>query len=175
VGPWFPSAMWTAITVAALGIVTSCVVHVVGTWSTEGRVRPLEWRHTWIIVTAGAFLIRLVTLLTVAPVRTDGGDPLFYHSTANILANGGGFPEPLNFIAFQRWIPSALHGPLYPLVLSFGSRFGASTYFDHKFMSLLIGAGVVAVTMAVARRIAGSTVAVIAGVLGTSPRIRPAG
>ena len=165
VGPWFPSAMWTAITVAALGIVTSCVVHVVGTWSTEGRVRPLEWRHTWIIVTAGAFLIRLVTLLTVAPVRTDGGDPLFYHSTANILANGGGFPEPLNFIAFQRWIPSALHGPLYPLVLSFGSRFGASTYFDHKFMSLLIGAGVVAVTMAVARRIAGSTVAVIAGVL----------
>ena len=165
VGPWLPSALWTLVTILSLGIVAAHFVVVASEWIENGRLRPLPWRVSFVTVTAGAFLIRLATLLTVAPVRTDGGDPLFYHSTANILAQGGGFPEPLNFIAHQRWIPSALHGPLYPLVLSFGSRFGASTYFDHKVMSLLIGAGVVAVTMAVARRIAGGTVALIAGLL----------
>ena len=41
----------------------------------------------------------MIALLTIAPARVDGGDPLFYHTTANVLAAGRGFPEPLHWIA----------------------------------------------------------------------------
>jgi 4-amino-4-deoxy-L-arabinose transferase-like glycosyltransferase len=74
--------------------------------------------------------------------------------TANLLAQGRGLPEPLNFIAYERWIPSALHGPAYPIVLSISSRLGGTTFFDHKILSILIGTAVVASTMILAHLIA---------------------
>ena len=46
-------------------------------------------------VVAMGFFVRVITLLTVLPERTDDGDPLFYHTTANVLARGRGFLEPL--------------------------------------------------------------------------------
>src|SRR5690606_17340487 len=62
-------------------------------------------------------------------------------------------------------IPSALHGPLYPLVLSLSSRLGGTTYVDHKFLSILIGTATVLDTALVAKRVAGEKVALIAGAL----------
>ncbi len=88
---------------------------------------------------AGGFLVRVATWLTIAPQKTDGGDPLFYHVTANTIARGRGFPEPLNWLDSATQIPSAVHGPLYPVVLSISSRLGGTTYVDHKFVSILIG------------------------------------
>lgn len=163
-GPVLPTFLWTVITASALGLViTAALAVAVGHGSFARRT---SYALTATSVIALGFLVRLATLLTVAPTRTDGGDPLFYHSTANILAEGGGFPEPLNFIAFQRWIPSALHGPLYPIVLSISSRLGGTTYFDHKFVSLLIGTGVVALVVLVTRRITDSPLAaIVAGFL----------
>lgn len=167
-GPLLPILLWTVLSSSFLGILVFLPVKLFldrpsRTNSCRQSVRPpsvssvidrsdlLPAASLW--VTALAFWIRLGTLLTVAPTRTDGGDPLFYHVTANLLARGRGFPEPLNFVAFQRWIPSALHGPAYPIVLSAGSRLGGSTYFDHKFISILIGTSVVGLVMYLANRL----------------------
>lgn len=155
-GPLLPTFLWTMIAAGCLGILILAPI-VVGT---NGRPRNTVWPVAgvgsilpaiWIV--ALALWVRIGTLLTVAPTRTDGGDPLFYHVTANLLAQGRGFPEPLNFIAHQRWIPSALHGPAYPIVLSLSSRLGGTTFFDHKILSILIGTAVVALTMVLAHRI----------------------
>ncbi|MEA3184726.1 MAG: hypothetical protein QOJ74_1203, partial [Ilumatobacteraceae bacterium] len=113
-------------------------------------------------VVAMGFFVRVVTLLTVAPERTDGGDPLFYHTTANVLARGRGFPEPLNWIAYQIHRPSAFHGPLYPVVLSISSRFGGTSYFDHKMMSIVIGTGVVLAVGVLGMRLGGTFVGLAA-------------
>ena len=113
-------------------------------------------------VVALGFFVRVITLLTVAPERTDGGDPLFYHTTANVLARGRGFPEPLNWIAFEAHRPSAFHGPLYPVVLSISSRFGGTSYFDHKMMSIVVGTLVVLAVGVLARRIGGPLVGLVA-------------
>jgi len=168
-GPVLVTAAWS--TILAVAIAVSCVaIGLVGArrlWRLHLPTAGFASRAT--VVASGAFVLRVVTLLTVAPTRTDGGDPLFYHATANMLARGGGFPEPLNVIAHQDWTASALHGPLYPVVLSFSSRFGGSTYFDHKMLSLLIGTAVVVVTMLVARRVApperSESIALTAGAL----------
>lgn len=167
-GPLITTLLWTIISASALGLVGVPFILAGVRRVSAGRWSVPSFRSLITSVVAGGFLVRLATLLTVAPTRTDGGDPLFYHVTANLLAQGRGFPEPLNYVAFENWIPSALHGPLYPLVLSFSSRLGGTTYFDHKFLSLLIGTAVVAMTALVAFRIApkGKRVAaVIAGLL----------
>ena len=153
VGPLTTTFIWSLIVAVAVGLVFSVA------WSTlHRRLVSARWTApSYRLLAAGtlasAFLVRLVTLLTVAPTRTDGGDPLFYHTTANLLARGFGFPEPLNFIAHQRFIPSALHGPLYPVVLSASSRLGGTTWFDHKFLSLLIGTALVGMVGLVARKV----------------------
>ena len=155
IGPWFATGLWSVITTILLGVLFGTFLGLVDRRLVDGGwVRP-SFATSFVAVAALGFVTRLATLVAIAPARTDGGDPLFYHSTANILARGGGFPEPLNFIAFENWIPSALHGPLYPVVLSFGSRFGGSTYFDHKFVSVLIGTAVVVATGVVARLVVG--------------------
>ncbi len=166
-GPLLPTVLWTIVSAGLLGILVLLPMllaadHLRGAGRYRTRVENsfgvaiihARARLMSIWVVALAFWIRIATLLTVAPTRTDGGDPLFYHVTANLLAQGRGLPEPLNFIAFQRWIPSALHGPAYPIVLSISSRLGGTTYFDHKILSILIGTAVVAGAMLVANLIA---------------------
>jgi hypothetical protein len=113
-------------------------------------------------VVATGFFVRVITLLTVAPERTDGGDPLFYHTTANVLARGRGFPEPLNWREFGVHRPSAFHGPLYPIVLSISSRFGGTSYFDHKMMSIVIGTAVVLAAGLLGRQLGGTIVGLAA-------------
>ena len=138
-GPWLPIWLWSACVAAGIGVaLTTCVLVplrrlVTGRWPSNPYPIALS------AVVAGGFLVRVATWLTIAPQKTDGGDPLFYHVTANTIANGRGFPEPLNWLDSATQIPSALHGPLYPVVLSLSSRLGGTTYVDHKFVSILIG------------------------------------
>lgn len=154
IGPQLPLFVWVVITVASIAALLGTFWVFIGVRFVETRRNPVPTMHLYVSALALAFVVRLFTLLTVAPTRTDAGDPLFYHSTANLLANGLGFPEPLNFIAHHRWLASALHGPLYPLVLSFSSRFGGTTFFDHKMFSLVIGTTVVAFVGLLARQVA---------------------
>ena len=154
VGPQLTSFLWSAATSVTLGLLLILGIWFIATLALSNKLTLPTFRTSFIGVLSMALIVRLGTLLVIAPTRTDGGDPLFYHSTANLLATGHGFPEPLNFIAYQDWYASALHGPLYPLVLSFSSRLGGTTYFDHKFFSLLIGTAVVALVGLVARRVA---------------------
>ena len=130
-----------------------------------GRWPPNPYPIALAAVVAGGFLVRVATWLTIAPQKTDGGDPLFYHVTANTIARGRGFPEPLNWLDSATHIPSALHGPLYPVVLSISSRLGGTTYVDHKFVSILIGSATVLVTALVAERLGGKRAAIAAGAL----------
>ena len=154
IGPQLTSFLWALVTAFALGILLSIGMWFVANIAKTGKISVPRFRTSYLGLLALALIVRLGTLLVVAPTRTDGGDPLFYHSTANFLAKGLGFPEPLNFIAYQNWNASALHGPLYPIVLSISSRLGGTTYFDHKFLSLLIGTAVVAFVGLVARSVA---------------------
>jgi 4-amino-4-deoxy-L-arabinose transferase-like glycosyltransferase len=175
-GPITTMVIWSLAMAIAMSVPIVVATGVFVDRIDKGAWHWPTYRAGLAAITSGALLVRIATLLTVAPVRTDGGDPLFYHSTANILAQGGGFPEPLNFIAHQRWIPSALHGPLYPVVLSISSRLGGTTYFDHKFVSLLIGTAVVLMTGLVAWRVAPegrrSTVSLVAaGIAAVYPNL----
>ncbi len=165
-GPALPPILWAAL--VALGIAFATLVAVqlpAAGWRQRAAWLPTPFALGAAAVTGGAFAWRVVALFTIAPERTDGGDPLFYHTTANLLAQGRGFLEPLNWIAYGRTIPSALHGPLYPVYLSFFARLGGTTYVDNKLASCLVGAAVVLVAILIARRLAGPWTGLVAGVL----------
>ena len=146
--------VWSLLTACAFGVVVVALVGAVDLVSRGGWRAIARSRLALPAVVASGYFVRVITLLTVAPERTDGGDPLFYHTTANVLARGRGFPEPLNWIAFGVHRPSALHGPLYPIVLSISSRLGGTTYFDHKMLSIVIGTAVVFAVGVLGRRLA---------------------
>ena len=156
-GPWLPPLAWTLLLSASLGLLTA------GAWQTAmGRTRTVPPSVALATITAAAFVLRFVALLTVAPPKPDGGDPLFYHTTANLLANGRGFIEPLNWIAYGKSIPSALHGPGFPAYLSVFSRLGGTTIFDHRMASIVAGTALVAACGVIARHLAGVPAMVLA-------------
>jgi 4-amino-4-deoxy-L-arabinose transferase-like glycosyltransferase len=165
-GAALPLWIWSLVIGAAFGVLIA-VVLVTGRWLLGGR-RPAELPTAPLAVasvTSVGFFIRLWVLFSVAPPGVDGGDPLFYHVTANLLAHGRGFAEPLTWLSTQTFRPSALHGPLYPFVLSISSRFGGITYFDHQMASTLIGSAVVLATVLLGRQIGGRAVGLVAGLL----------
>ena len=154
--------VWSLVIACAFGVVVVAAVGVVGLLKSGDWQLIVRSRLALPAVVATGFFVRVITLLTVAPERTDGGDPLFYHTTANVLARGRGFPEPLNWIAYGIHRPSAFHGPLYPVVLSISSRFGGTSYFDHKMMSIVIGTGLVLAVGVLAKRLGGTAVGLVA-------------
>ena len=154
--------VWSLLIAAAFGVVVATTVGLLGL-ARSGQWRLLATSRLALPgVVATGFFVRIITLLTVAPERIDGGDPLFYHVTANVLARGRGFPEPLNWIAYEVHRPGALHGPLYSVVLSISSRLGGTSYFDHRMMSIVIGTTVVLAVGVLGKRIAGPLVGLIA-------------
>jgi 4-amino-4-deoxy-L-arabinose transferase-like glycosyltransferase len=164
-GPSTPIVLWSVLLAAALGVLVTAVVLApfVRWWTGRWPDRTVGLALSATV--ALGFVVRVVAWIRILPERTDGGDPLFYHVTANLLAEGRGFPEPLNWIDGAREIPSALHGPLYPVVLSIASRLGGRSYVDHKVTSILIGTATVLVVVLLARRLAGNRAALAAGAL----------
>lgn len=166
-GPVVPPLLWTLLIAgaAATALFVAVQVPLVWGWRRRPAALPAAWPLAIGGVVSGAFAWRVATLFTVAPERTDGGDPLFYHTTANLLAQGRGYIEPLNWIAYGRSIASALHGPLYPTYLSFFARMGGTTYLDNKIASCLIGAGTVLLAALIGRRVAGPKAGLAAAIL----------
>ena len=166
-GPLLAPLMWTLLVSAALATATAVfvvgpVLQVLGV--PHGLLRR---RALFAAVTAASFAWRVYALLRIAPARTDGGDPLYYHTQANTVARGLGFVEPLNWIAHGKQVATAVHGPGYTVYLSLFSRLGASTWFDHRMASSLIGSASVLLAIVITRRLAGTAAALIAGVFAT--------
>ena len=154
--------IWSLLIGSAFGVV---IVAAVGSADLvrHGQLRAIvSSRLALPAVVATGFFVRVITLLTVLPERTDNGDPLYYHTTANVLARGRGFLEPLRWRDFEAHRPSAFHGPLYPVVLSISSRFGGTSYFDHKMMSIVIGTAVVLAAGILGKRLGGPVVGLAA-------------
>jgi len=167
-GPATPVFLWSALLTVALALATGAFLlePLLRLTRLTGRGRP-AWLaspyHTALAgIVGGAFVWRVIALLTIAPQRTDGGDPLYYHTQANTLAAGRGFIEPLNWIARGTSIPTALHGPAYTVYLSIFARLGGTTFFDNRIASSLVGAATVLVAALIAKRLAGPAAALVA-------------
>ncbi|MGZ4710945.1 MAG: ArnT family glycosyltransferase, partial [Acidimicrobiales bacterium] len=122
-------------------------------------------------ITAVALVIRVGYVMAVWHDRTILGDPLYYHWTAGLLADGKGFVDPL-VLAAGVSRPAALHPPLYSVYLGVFSFLGVRTVTGHMLASCLLGAASVTVGGLAGRRMAGPRVGLLAaGLLAVYPNV----
>jgi 4-amino-4-deoxy-L-arabinose transferase-like glycosyltransferase len=114
------------------------------------------------LIGALALAVRLVYVLVIAPAPVGvGGDAGFYHSAANLLANGHFLYRGI----FGHAYVTAEHPPLFPVVLSLSSVLGENSLLAHRIVGCLIGSLAVIAIALLARRVAGERAGLIAGLL----------
>lgn len=111
-----------------------------------------------------SFASRVWSFGSVTARNPGNGDPFYYHAQANMLADRVGFGEPIQWLTQGRFVPSAIHPPLFTLWLTPASLLGARGYLSHKTMAALAGVAVVVVAALLARRLAGDRAGVLAAV-----------
>lgn len=121
------------------------------------------FRSRLVLIAAGGLALRFLYVLALGREVGGAGDYTFYHSVANLLADGHGFADPFAFTAEDGAVePSAAHPPLWPLLLSVSSLAGATGEVSHKLVGCIVGAGVIVAAGVLARRLGGERVGLIA-------------
>ncbi len=115
-------------------------------------------------VAAAALAVRIVYVLIERQDIEFGGDAYFYHSAANLLADGRGFISPF-FVLADRELPAAEHPPLYTIYLAIPSLFGMTSVLTHLLWSCALGTATVMVVGLLGRAVAGPRVGIIAAVI----------
>lgn len=112
------------------------------------------------IVVAG-WAIRLIYVWHWRQHTVFGGDPLYYHLGADLLADGKGFINPYAY-ARDLTVQAADHPPLYLMYLAVFSWLGMGTITWHLLASTLLGAASVGVAGLAGREIVGPRAGLIA-------------
>lgn len=116
-------------------------------------------------ITALGLLIRIVYVVKDKWDSNIGGDAWFYHWQARLIAEGHGFIHPGYYYFQGRSVDVAAHPPLFPLTLAAADLVNLGTPQAQRIVMCVVGAATVVVIALAARRIAGATVGLIAGVL----------
>ena len=140
------------------------------------------WLALLVIVIAG-FGLRITSLVLWSPDTTSelGGDAVYYHEAANLLADGKGFIDPYRYIYGSteqvlledgRTVevitpvgheePTAGHPPVYVLFLGFVSTLGFRSILAHQVASILLGSASIVVAALLDRRWRNERVGLIA-------------
>jgi hypothetical protein len=107
--------------------------------------RPSGFHAKLGAITAAALVGRVLYTAGARRHTAAWGDSFSYQYGANLLAQGKGFIDPLRYSFFGITTPSAYHPPVYTVYLAIWSKLGVDTVFDHRIVSCLLGAAVVAV------------------------------
>jgi 4-amino-4-deoxy-L-arabinose transferase-like glycosyltransferase len=126
--------------------------------------------RTLLAITAGAFVVRLVYALALAPDLEGLADDTFYHLSSLNLADGHGYHGGLDaFLPGKHW-PTAEHPPLYSLALSFVARAGGRAVDAQRIVGVTAGSATVLLVGLVGARLGGRRAALAAaGLCAVSP------
>ena len=120
----------------------------------------------WVaLITAVGLVGRVAYVLFVTRHYTVWGDAYFYHESSNLIADGKGFINPIDWIENHVRIQAADHPPLYLIYLAGWSLIGVTSTTGHMLVSVLLGAATIAVTAYAGKEIAGPRVGLIAAAL----------
>lgn len=112
-----------------------------------------------------ALAVRVIYTLAIG--REDNpespfGDAFFFHSVANLIADGRGYSHPFYALVQGYDAPTAAHPPLWPLVLAVVSELGLNGETGHRLVGNLVGTGSVVLTGVLGARVGGERVGLLA-------------
>jgi 4-amino-4-deoxy-L-arabinose transferase-like glycosyltransferase len=117
------------------------------------------------VVVACAFAVRVGAAFFWNANTSIHGDALWYWGVARALANGHGFSNPFPGVLEGRWLPTAIHPPLYPAYLSVAAVTGHGSVLAMRLWSTLPGTAAVLVIGLTGRDIAGERTGLLAAAL----------
>jgi 4-amino-4-deoxy-L-arabinose transferase-like glycosyltransferase len=127
---------------------------------------PRSFRARLTAIALLAFALRAAFSLAVAPDSlNDHGDGRFFHLTANLLADGHGYIQPLPYVLSGTSLPTGEHPPLWSAALAVVSLLGGTGYTAHELAGCAVGAGIVAAAGCIGRRFGGVRAGLIAAAL----------
>jgi peptidoglycan/LPS O-acetylase OafA/YrhL len=161
--PFWSTLAWTLVLTIVLATITWYLVE--RPWLAR-KDRPIGWfaGGLWAIALA-SFASRVVAFGTATARNPGNGDPFYYHAQANMLADGLGFGQPIEWLTNGRFVETAIHPPLFTLWLTPASLLGARGFLAHKVLAALAGVGIVVVAALLARRLAGPRAGLLAAAL----------
>lgn len=115
-------------------------------------------------ILAGALAVRLVyTIAGPGNAYSEGplGDFFFFHTIANLIADGHGFIAPYTLEELGRVEPTAEHPPLWPLVLAAASEIGGNGLLSHRLVGVPFGVATVGLLGLIGRRLGGETAGLV--------------
>jgi len=95
------------------------------------------WMILGVVVVVG-LVVRVVFVRTFVSTDLHFDDGLWYHTQANLLAEGKGFIDPLAYVFQSRVRESAGHPPLWVLVLGSVSWFGGTSAYAHQITQVVV-------------------------------------
>ncbi len=126
----------------------------------DGAVTRRRWPLWTVPVLVGA-AVRILHWAVVSPDWVPRSDASQYVGLARSLAAGDGFASTFPGGLLH---PTAFRPPLYPTLLSIPTRvFGPDVLWPGRLLAIVIGLGVIALTVTYARRIAGDRAGLVAG------------
>ena len=131
----------------------------------DGMHDPARFRRRLAVIGGLALLVRVLYVVLVRDHDHIWGDTYFYHHSANVIADGHGFINPLYFRESGVVEQAADHPPLYIVYLSFWSFLGVTSALGHMLVSTLIGTATVIVAGLLGREVLGSRAGLLAAAL----------
>lgn len=131
-------------------------------------IRSLQGRsfRFWLFIATLANIACGVVLIALAEPQRIWGDGYFYHHSANIIADGHGWINPIHFNLSGTVIQAADHPPTYILYLVAFSALGLTSILAHQYATVLITAACIPLFGLLGRRIGGQKVGIIAAFVG---------
>ncbi|MDQ6817129.1 MAG: glycosyltransferase family 39 protein [Actinomycetota bacterium] len=120
-----------------------------------------SFRWRLLILGIAALSVRLFYIFVIAPEPVGvGGDASFYHSAANLIAHGVFYDRVIDH---GHVYPTALHPPLFSMLLSVVALAGGVHLLPQRIAACLIGCCSVVLLAVLGRRIANERAGTIAG------------
>ncbi|MEA2457813.1 MAG: hypothetical protein QOC95_785 [Thermoleophilaceae bacterium] len=119
-------------------------------------------------IAAVGLVLRLVYVLVLTRGLVDTGDSDFFHRIALLIGDGRGFTEPIGLALTGSVRPTALHPPLYPLLIGAFSAAGVDSYLAQRVIGCLVGALAIVAVGLLGRRVGGERVGVVAAALAAA-------
>ncbi|MDQ1382256.1 MAG: hypothetical protein QOJ71_2975 [Actinomycetota bacterium] len=116
-----------------------------------------------VVIAIVGFALR-VAYVVVSSAQV-GGDGLYYHAIAGLVADGKGFIAPEVYAKLGQALPTAPHPPAWPLVLIGAALVGLRTTFEQQIIACLIGTATVVAVGFAGRRIGGGRVGLVAAAI----------
>ena len=138
---------------------------MVGQLRTIRRVAPRSWAARLLLVVAGGLAARIAYVLLVMPHVELGFDAIWYWFQSSTIADGAGYLDVETYFQSGGAVATAGFPPLWPALLAVVDKVGVDGDRAFELTGAVLGAGTVALTGLVGRRVGGPRIGLLAAVL----------